>query len=332
MAIKYGFFNSVDGDRRYTAEDFCRFLQGIVRSGVYADRSDSLQVFANGDLTVTVQEGRAMLDCHYMENDEPLTLTLSPGGTQDRSDAVVMRLDLDERTCSIYVKEGAPNGSPALTRAGNVQEWMLALVYVPKLATAVTQSNVTDTRSNTGLCGWVTGVIDQVDTSTLYAQMEADLKEKSAKFDAWMADLASPVPFQESTDHPGCLCRIQDGETEWLVLPPLEDRVEYRTVERGVGGQPVYVMSLFFHMYDGTGIFDAQTMQIPMEVDNFHLVSVTGFYTLGGPSGYDSIRYLIPDGSTHVYKNIAEQGVFTLNISTAYTIHEMQLVVKYTKI
>ena len=164
MSIKYGFFNSVDGDRTYSAADIGRYLQGIISSGVYADNATSLQVLAADGMTVEVQPGRAMLDCHFMENDSPLALTLSTGATRDRIDAIVARLDMERRLCEIAVKEGTPSVTPAaptMLRTDNTKEYMLASVYVTKLATVITQNEITDTRANTAVCGWVRGIVRQ---------------------------------------------------------------------------------------------------------------------------------------------------------------------------
>lgn len=190
MAVTYGFFNDVNGDRLYTAEQIGKYLQGIVSSGVYADASDSLQVMAAGGLVVTVRPGRAMLHYHWLENDEPLGLQLAAGGALPRVDAVVMRLDMGGRRCEIAVKQGAPSTapvSPDLERTDATKEYMLAAVNVPALASAITQANITDTRANTALCGWVSGVIDQVDTSTLYLQWQAAYEEAYAELGDYLA-------------------------------------------------------------------------------------------------------------------------------------------------
>lgn len=168
MTLKYGFFNSSGGDRLYDAEDIGRYLQGIISSGVYADSSTSLQVLADSGMAVQVQAGRGMLDCHFLENTEPLALTLSTGGTLDRIDAIVMRLDMERRLCEIAVKEGTASSTPAaptMLRTDNTKEYMLASVYVPKLAAAITQENITDTRADATVCGWVRGILKQAATS-----------------------------------------------------------------------------------------------------------------------------------------------------------------------
>lgn len=190
MAITYGFFNSVNGDRLYNAAQIGRYLQYIVSDGVYAYNSNSLQVLANDGMEVQVQAGRAMLDHHFMENDAPITLTLSAGGTQDRIDGIIMYVDMTERACGIIVKEGTPAASPvrpALTRTSVRKEYMLASVYVTKLSSAISQANITDTRPDTTVCGWVTGLIKQVDTSTLFAQWQAAYEQAYADTQDYLA-------------------------------------------------------------------------------------------------------------------------------------------------
>ena len=190
MAITSGFFNSVNGDRLYNAAQIGRYLQYLVSDGVYAYDSTSLQVLANDGMEVEVQAGRAMLDHHFLDNDAPITLTLSAGGSQDRIDAIIMYVDMAERACGITVKKGTPAASPtapALTRTDVRKEYMLARVRVPKLASTITQSNITDTRADTSVCGWVTGLIKQVDTATLFLQWQTAYEEAYAKLGDYLA-------------------------------------------------------------------------------------------------------------------------------------------------
>lgn len=192
MAIKYGFFNSIGGDRKYTAADIGNYLMGIVSSGVYADNSTSLQVLAGGGMSVEVQPGRAMLHYHYMENDSPLVLNLAAGSTQARVDAIVALVDMNNRLCDIVVKQGTEGASPvapAMERSDTLKEYMLASVHIPRLSNAITQANITDTRADNTVCGFVTGVIDQVDTSTLFKQWTAAFDKAVAEMDAWYEGL-----------------------------------------------------------------------------------------------------------------------------------------------
>ncbi len=207
MAISYGFYNSVDGDRKYTAAQIGDYLQGLVSSGVYADDASSLQVLAAGGMQLTVKPGRAMLHYKFLYNDSPLTLTLDSGGAQDRVDAVIAYMDLTERACGITIKkgtQGADPKAPALVRNATRKEYMIASVLVRRLATKITQVNITDTRGNQTVCGWVTGLIDQVPTGTLLLQyqqacaaelaaMQAYMAQQQAEWDAWFTTLTEQL-------------------------------------------------------------------------------------------------------------------------------------------
>lgn len=187
MAIKYGFFNSVNGDRVYNAEDVGRYLYGIVSDGVYQDDTGRLRVLASSGTTVAVQTGRAMLAYHYMENDAAYNITLDIGTALPRIDLIVMRLNRTNREITIAVKKGTPAASPSmpiLSRESTVYELALAAITVAANATTITQANIQDLRPSSEYCGWVTGIIQQLDTATLYAQWEDAYKTQFHKFEA----------------------------------------------------------------------------------------------------------------------------------------------------
>lgn len=185
MAIKYGFFNSVDGDRKYNAEDVGRYLYGIVSDGVFMDDTGRMQVLSTGGMSVAVQTGRAMLAYHYIENDSAYTLTLDLGTTLPRIDLIILKLSHNSREITIEVKKGTPAASPTLpilAKESTVQEFALASITVAANAAEITQANIQDLRPNSAYCGWVTGLIQQLDTATLFAQWEALYAEQYVTF------------------------------------------------------------------------------------------------------------------------------------------------------
>lgn len=200
MAIKYGFFNSVDGDRRYNAEDVGRYLYGIVSDGVYQDDTGRMQVLSTGGMTVAVQTGRAMLAYHYMENDSAYSLTLDLGTTLPRIDLIIMKLDRNSREITLEVKKGTPAASPSmpiLAKESTIQEFALAAITVAANAAEITQSDIQDLRPNTAYCGWVTALLQQLDTETLFAQWEAlyaaQYEKLAAEFQSWFDTLTSQL-------------------------------------------------------------------------------------------------------------------------------------------
>ena len=91
MAQKYGFFNSVNSDRVYDANDVAKFLSKFFTNGVF---NNTLQVTANDNMTVSVSTGSANINGYVYENTDTLTLDIDEAdGTLNRIDSVVDRLD-----------------------------------------------------------------------------------------------------------------------------------------------------------------------------------------------------------------------------------------------
>lgn len=175
MAQKYGFFNSVDGDRKYDADDIGNYFLKLISDGVFATPATAMQVTAAGGMVVSIAAGWGFIKCKYINNTAAAQFTLAAADVVlNRIDRVVIRLDKDNRTMSLAIKQGTAASTPtapALTRVnGGVWELSLAQIYVGAGVTTITQANITDERANTSLCGYVTGLIDQIDTTNLFAQ------------------------------------------------------------------------------------------------------------------------------------------------------------------
>lgn len=179
MSITFGFFDSIDGDRKYSADDFTRFLGNLVSDGVIASPSNGLQVQANEGMTVKVTAGWAYIQGHYVHNDTDLYLTLDASDiVRNRCDRIVVRLIRAERRIEIAVKKGESLevGNPylpALQRDADIWELSLAYVFVYANSTEITQGLIADERPDTSVCGWVTGLIQQIDTTNLFAQYDS---------------------------------------------------------------------------------------------------------------------------------------------------------------
>ena len=193
MAVTYGFFNSVNGDRRYDADDISNYFLKLISNGVFATPSDAMQVQESAGMTVQVSAGWGFINCKWIDNDAPYLLTLDAADVVlNRIDRVVLRLNAsnDVRTMGIVIKKGTPAGdptAPALTRVtGGIWELSLAQIYIAAGATEITQAEITDERADTSLCGYVTGLIDQIDTTNLFAQY-------NSAFYAWFNEIKDQV-------------------------------------------------------------------------------------------------------------------------------------------
>lgn len=189
MALTYGFFDSVNGDRKYNADDISNYFLKLISNGVFATPSNAMQVTASSDMTVSVSAGWAFVNCKWLNNNAPYLLTLDASDVVlNRIDRIVIRLDptTPSRNISIYVKKGTAASSPVAPTLerdeGGVWELSLAQISVSAGITAITQSMITDERPDVSVCGWVTGLIEQIDTTNLFAQF-------TDSFNSWFTQI-----------------------------------------------------------------------------------------------------------------------------------------------
>lgn len=197
--FKSGFFNSKNGDRKYYAEDMNKPYSKLISNGVIPVPSSAMQVIAGTGLSVVIKPGTGLFGDKWGENDADEVKTLETAHpTLDRIDLVVVRSDKSEsvRDTDAFIIKGTPASSPvapSYNRTEYIKDYVLAEVRIPKGATSITQANITDTRADTTRCGWCTGLIDQVDTSTLFVQWQAAYaeaaEENQESFDNWFSNV-----------------------------------------------------------------------------------------------------------------------------------------------
>ena len=194
-----GFFdaylNGEEYDRVYLASQFAAYFASFIGNGVYASKSDKLQVIDQNPqgMSVQVLSGQGWINGYWYENTESISLSIDiADGVLNRIDSVVLRLGFSERNMWLAVKKGTPATSPSapsVTRTADYYELQLATISIPAGSIKITQSQITDTRMNQNVCGWVTGVVDQLDTTTLFNQFEAYFEEfkqlNESEFTAW---------------------------------------------------------------------------------------------------------------------------------------------------
>ena len=182
MAQLATFFNSKGGDRKYNATHWADYFKPLFTSGVF---NGDLQVMANGNMSVTIKTGYAWLIGYGYHNTEPLVVDLEvASGNLNRYDAIKIKLDLSARTITAYADKGGNAAAPAKptnTRNDTAYEITIAEVYVAAGTTVITQSMITDTRMNNTKCGWVTGAVEQIDYTQIYAQFQTYFAEQKAQ-------------------------------------------------------------------------------------------------------------------------------------------------------
>lgn len=160
-------------DRAEDASFYAKYFSQFISNGVFPNPSTNMQVLATEGMNVKVDIGTCFIN-GYMGWVEPAEIfEIEESDIQSRIDRVVAKLDFIDKSIKIFIKKGIAQGNPVapeLQRDYDIYEIGLADIRVNANAIEITQSNITDLRFNSELCGIVTGVIEQVDTTTLFNQ------------------------------------------------------------------------------------------------------------------------------------------------------------------
>ena len=204
--VKYkvdaGFFDAIDEDRTYSAEDMNRPYRKLISNGVFATPagtpSDFLQVFAAGnEMNIIVSAGYALIGDKWFENPSDLMITISQNSeVLPRIDSIVAQVDKTQtgRAGNIVYRRGQASSNPVhpnINTEDDIAEFRLADIRISPSCVEITQNLITDCRGSSE-CPWVTSLIYQVDTSTLYAQWQEAYKqyykEQEAEHDAYFEE------------------------------------------------------------------------------------------------------------------------------------------------
>ena len=197
MAEWSGFFDAhkvgESWDRVYLAEDFAKFFSPLIGNGVFAGHSNELQVFQSvpAGMSVTVSSGQSWIDGYGYLNDSDLTVFVDPAdGALGRIDRIVNQWSAVDRQIRTVWKKGTPAVNPVappLQWDSDYKELNLCTLNITAGLSAITQSKIKDTRTDSSVCGWVTGLIKQVDTSTLFLQWQTAYEEAYAETQDYLA-------------------------------------------------------------------------------------------------------------------------------------------------
>ena len=170
------------GDRAISSQDLADIDKEIYSDGIISTAEGSgayYQVVAGSGMNVTVNAGKCYIRGRKASTPTNTQLTVDqPDALLDRKDRVVLRLDLtnEVRDVVITVKKGGAN-PPALTRTSSVWELGLADINIRKGTASILQSDITDLRYNSNICGRAYNELLKVDTTGIFDQMRTIIDE-----------------------------------------------------------------------------------------------------------------------------------------------------------
>lgn len=178
MAVTSGFFNSLNHDRVYNNIQMGQIFDGIINDGVLPNFENHLVVKSGSGMQVIVGSGRAWFNHTWTYNSTDLPLAInSASATQDRIDAVVLRVDnsLEVRANSILIKNGTPSGNPqrpTMTKTSTISEYPLAYIKIGHGATSITSADITNA-IGTSACPLATLVENTFNSDIIIRQWQA---------------------------------------------------------------------------------------------------------------------------------------------------------------
>jgi hypothetical protein len=115
MAIYSYFYDSVDGDRQYSAGDFARAFGIFTENGVLKreENDGALGFDIGGTNYTTIYEGRAIIEGHFVEITDTETLVV-PAGTYDGMVALQVDADGDRAATLEVITDRTPTQSASL--------------------------------------------------------------------------------------------------------------------------------------------------------------------------------------------------------------------------
>ncbi len=205
--IKSGFYDSINHDRLYGADDFSDYFEGLISDGIYAGIGKEFRVFADGStMGVQVDTGRAKILNKYVRNTDILEVEIDTADSENpRWDAVCVSVNLDEayRNGYIDVHKGIPAADPQkpdVPDTDSAKLFVLAYVYVPAQATVINADNVNDNRGAAN-CPYVVGItgtenivnVVQEAADNAQSQITATVADAQSKTNKFVADAQTQI-------------------------------------------------------------------------------------------------------------------------------------------
>lgn len=251
MSLTSGFFNSLNGDRKYNAKQMSAIFDGIINDGVFANIGVAFAVTADSGVTINIGVGRGWFNSAWIYNDALLPKTLEGSEVVlDRIDAVVIEIDHGEsvRMGDIKIVKGTPSSSPnrpTMANETNKHQYPLAYIYRKAGSIEITQADITNT-VGTSECPYITGILQVQNIDSIVAQWNAQwnqwytakiaetdtdaselLAEMKSEFDIWFADVQALLEDDVATALAAQVATLQgkfdDLAREGAVYDTVED-------------------------------------------------------------------------------------------------------------
>lgn len=267
MSVSSGFFNSLNGDRKYNAAQMSAIFDGLIIDGVFASIGTAFAVKAAGGLTVNVGIGKAWFDHTWTVNDSILPMTAPEAEVLlDRIDAVVLEVNGMEsvRNNTIKFVKGNPSSAPSrptLTNEGNVHQYPLCYIYRKYGTAVINQADITP-MVGTESTPFVTGILQTISLDELLGKWQDELDRftdaRSKEVDDWIA--------QEESDF-----------TAWLNKMKADLQQEQTVLDQWIASEQADFLAWYNQMKDQLSGDVAGNLQLEIDKEEVKRILLVGF-------------------------------------------------------
>lgn len=267
MSVSSGFFNSLNGDRKYNAAQMSAIFDGLIIDGVFASIGTAFAVKAAGGLTVNVGIGKAWFDHTWTVNDSILPMTAPEAEVLlDRIDAVVLEVNGMEsvRENTIKFVKGNPSSAPSrptLTNEGNVHQYPLCYIYRKYGTAVINQADITP-MVGTESTPFVTGILQTISLDDLLGKWQDELDRftdaRSQEVDDWIA--------QEESDF-----------TAWFNKMKADLQQEQTILDQWIASEQADFLSWYNQMKDQLSGDVAGNLQLEIDKEEVKRILLVGF-------------------------------------------------------
>lgn len=267
MSVSSGFFNSLNGDRKYNAAQMSAIFDGLIIDGVFASIGTAFAVKAAGGLTVNVGIGKAWFDHTWTVNDSILPMTVPEAEVLlDRIDAVVLEVNGMEsvRNNTIKFVKGNPSSAPSrptLTNERNVHQYPLCYIYRKYGTAVINQADITP-MVGTESTPFVTGILQTISLDELLGKWQDELDRftdaRSKEVDDWIA--------QEESDF-----------TAWFNKMKADLQQEQTVLDQWIASEQADFLAWYNQMKDQLSGDVAGNLQLEIDKEEVKRILLVGF-------------------------------------------------------
>lgn len=267
MSVSSGFFNSLNGDRKYNAAQMSAIFDGLIIDGVFASIGTAFAVKAAGGLTVNVGIGKAWFDHTWTVNGSILPMTAPEAEVLlDRIDAVVLEVNGMEsvRNNTIKFVKGNPSSAPSrptLTNEGNVHQYPLCYIYRKYGTAVINQADITP-MVGTESTPFVTGILQTISLDELLGKWQDELDRftdaRSKEVDDWIA--------QEESDF-----------TAWFNKMKADLQQEQTVLDQWIASEQADFLAWYNQMKDQLSGDVAGNLQLEIDKEEVKRILLVGF-------------------------------------------------------